>query len=119
MTWNKEKQAQLNKLQQRELTEQLSPQERQQLQQLLHELEQYEWKTLQPAIERQREEQKRLQREYSDLRSQNAGLAVLAERYENAVARAKLQLIELRNEHETLKSEYENITGQPLIPSSS
>lgn len=117
--WDEQKRQQFDKLRRRQGEQGLTEEEQQTLEQLLYELEQEEWVVLKPALERKREEQKRLRGEYMRLRSQNAGLAALAERYEDLLARAKAQFTTLLNEHETLKSEYEQITGQPLISPSS
>jgi len=68
-------------------------------------------------LERLRQEQRRLQEEYGRLRTENAILAALAERYEDLLARARVQLAGLLSEHQVLKTEYERVTGQPLIAS--
>ncbi|MBI1876917.1 MAG: hypothetical protein HYR94_01545 [Chloroflexi bacterium] len=116
--WNEVKQRQLNELHQQEQASTLTVQERQTFEQLLHELEQAEWDVLRPALARLRQEQNQLQQEAAQLHLQNAILAVLAERQEDLLRRAKVQLAGLLNEHEALKVEYERITGQPLIGSS-
>jgi hypothetical protein len=92
--------------------------ERSTLEQLLHELEQDEWKQLRPGLKRLYTEQVELRKRCGQLRSQNALLAVLLERQESLLARGKAQLAELRSEHDLLKTTYEHITGQPLAPSS-
>jgi len=115
--WDMVKQQQLNELREREQKGTLTAEERQTLECLLHELEQEEWERLRPALHRLREEQKPLREEYGRLRSQNAVLAALAERQEELLARARAQLAELLSEHAVLKTEYERITGQPLMAS--
>jgi chromosome segregation ATPase len=117
--WNAVKQRQLNELRQREQEGSLTDEEHQALEQLLHEMEQEEWARLRPALERLRQEQKRLQEEYGRLRAKNAVLATLAEQHEDLLARARVQLVGLLSEHEVLKTEYERIAGQPLIASPS
>jgi chromosome segregation ATPase len=117
--WNTAKQLQLDELRQREQEGTLTGEEREALEQLLHEIEQEEWATLQPTLGRLRQEQKQLQEECGRLRTANAILAALAERYEDLLARARVQLAGLLSEHEALKTEYERVTGQPLVASSS
>lgn len=112
--WDAAKQQQLNELQRREEQGILSNEERDTLEALLYELEQQEWDTLRPALERLRAEQKQLQEEYGRVRSQNAALAALAERQEDLLKRARVQLAGLLSEHEALKSAYERVTGQSL-----
>jgi hypothetical protein len=80
--WGAVKQQQLDELRRREQEGTLTDEERRVLEQLLHEIEQEEWATLQPALERLRQEQKQLQEEYGRLRTENTILAALAERYE-------------------------------------
>ena len=53
--WNETKQLQLNELQRRELENSLTAEEGQTLEKLLSELEQAEWQTLDPELERERE----------------------------------------------------------------
>jgi len=117
--WNMAKQQQLDVLRQREHDALLTDEERQTLEQLLHEIEQQEWAVLHPALERLHQEQKQLQEEYGRLRTDNAILAALAERYEDLLARARVQLDGLVSEHQILKNEYERVIGQPLTVSSS
>lgn len=117
--WNTEKQQQLDGLRRREHENSLTDEERQALDQLSSELEQQEWSELHPALERAHQEQKRLQEEFSRLRTENVILAALAERYEELLARARVQLDGLFSEHQVLKNEYERVIGQPLIASPS
>jgi len=117
--WDVVKQQQLDDLQRRQQEQGLTDEERQHVEHLLCEIEQEEWVTLRPTLERLYEEQKQLQEEYSRLRSQNAVLATLAERQEDLLRRARVQFAGLLSEHETLKATYERVTGQPLISSRS
>ncbi len=52
MMWNETKQQQLNELQRREAESALADEERRTLEQLLYELEQEEWQTLNPSLAR-------------------------------------------------------------------
>lgn len=115
--WDEVKQRQLNDLRRREQDRELTEEESQSLEHLLHEIEEEEWASLRPTLERWRQEQTRLQQEYGRLRSQNAILASLAEQHEDLLARARVQLAGLLSEHEVLKSEYERMTGLPLTQS--
>lgn len=117
--WNKTKQEQLDFLRQREQDALLTGDERQTLEQLLHELEQQEWGVLHPALNRMHQEQKQLQEQYGRLRTENAILAALAERYEDLLARARVQLDGLVSEHQALRNEVERVTSQLLISASS
>jgi len=65
---------------------------------LLSELEQEGWRTLNPALEREREEQSELQKELSRTETQNAVLAAIAARQDDLAKRAGTQLKSLRNE---------------------
>lgn len=110
--WDTNKQQQLNELQQRKGV--LTPDESQQLSQLLHELEQEEWQALRPALQRMRDEQSQLQQEKATLQAQNAVLAAIAERQADLLARAKAQLTSLLAERAILRTQYENTLGQRL-----
>lgn len=113
--WNEKKQQQLDDLRRRELAGTLGEQEKQTLEQLLGELEGEEWGALGVALDRLLREQQRLQEERGQRRLQNAGLVALAGRQEDLLRRANLALVDLLSEHETLKAEYERVTGQPLL----
>jgi peptidoglycan hydrolase CwlO-like protein len=105
--WNEEQQRQLDDL--RVCADQgtLSAEGQRQLDQLLSELERAEWTALQPGLETLRQEQQQLQSELGQLRSQNAVLGALTERYADLLARAKAQLAGLMSEREALRAEYE------------
>ena len=107
--WNETKQQQLNELQRLESESTLTAEEEHALEKLLSELEQEEWQTLNPALEREREEQSRLQSEISRTETQNAVLAAIAARQDDLAKRAATQLKNLRNEHEALKTERERV----------
>jgi chromosome segregation ATPase len=113
--WNDIKQQRLNALQRQEQEGSFTQEEQQALEQLLHELEQEEWDSMRPALASFRQEQTQLQEECGELRSQSTVLAALAERQEGLLKRAKGELVNLLREHETLKIEYERVTGQPLL----
>ena len=72
---------------------------------------------MRPTIECFRQEQGRLQEECGRLRLQNVLLATLAERQEDLLKRARMELAGLFSEHEALKAEYERVTGQSLLGS--
>lgn len=112
--WDEEKQGRLNELRRREQEGVLTDEERQALEHLLHELEQEEWAILRPALDRLREEQRQLQEECGRLRFQDTVLSALAERQEDLLRRARVQLAGLLSEHEMLKAEYERLTGRSL-----
>ena len=116
--WDDTKQQQLNYLRQRELEGTLTTKESLVLDSLLRELEQEEWEHLRPALERLQTDQLPLRKALGQVRPQNAVLAVLLQRQENLLARARAHLVELLGEHEVLKAEYERITGHPLSASS-
>lgn len=112
--WNEAKQQQLNELQRQKQEGLLTEQEKQAFEQLLCELEQEEWNALRPALERLCREQEQLQEQEGRLRVENSVLAALAERQEDLLRRARVELAGLRSEHEALKAEYERLIGQPL-----
>lgn len=105
--WDEIKQQQLDALRRREMAGALTAEERRQLDQLLGEIEQEEWISLRPALERLRHERERTQSESAHIRMQNAVLAVLVEREEDLLARAKVQLAILLNEQNVIQAEYE------------
>lgn len=107
--WNETKQQQLNELQWREMENALTAEEEHSLTKLLAELEQGEWQTLNPALEREREKQSALQHEISRAETQNAVLTALAVRQDDLAKRALTHLQSLRNEHEALKTERERV----------
>lgn len=112
--WNTNKQHQLNELQRRADVGTLTPEESQQLSQLLHEIEQEEWQTLRPALQQMRDEQGQLQEEKATLQTQNAVLAAIAERQADLLSRARAQLTALLAERAMLRAQYENTLGQRL-----
>jgi len=107
--WSETKQQQLNDLQRRELENSLTAEENNALEKLLSELEQAEWQTLNPALERERETQSALQTEISRAETQNAVLTAIASRQDDLAKRVATQLKSLRNEHEALKNERERV----------
>ncbi|CAN5148258.1 hypothetical protein BH20ACI1_BH20ACI1_31160 [soil metagenome] len=107
--WNEMKQQHLNELQRRESENLLTVDEEHALEKLLSELEQEEWQMLNPALERERQEQSELQTKISRTETQNAILSAIASRQEDLAKWAKTQLQSLRNEHEALKTECERV----------
>ena len=107
--WNEIKQQQLNDLQRREVENSLTAEEEQMLEKLLSELEQAEWQALNPALERERKAQSKLQTEISHTETQNAVLTALASRQDDLVKRAASQLQSLQTEHQALKNERERV----------
>ena len=78
--WSDTKQQQLDDLRRRAQHDSLPLDEQQTLDQLLHELEQQEWITLRPALDRLRQDQAQIQNNLSQLQAQNAVLSALVER---------------------------------------
>lgn len=113
--WNETKQQQLNDLQRREAENSLTVEEERTLEKLLSELEQAEWQTLNPALEREREQQSKLQAEISRAETQNAVLSAIASRQDDLVKRAETQLKSLRNEYEALKNERERVVRELAV----
>lgn len=107
--WNTEKQKQLEQLQQLEHDEALTNAEKQIFEQLLLDLEQEEWRILNPALERLNEEQRQLRQQLGQIQTKNAILTALAARQENLVQRARMHLETLRLEHTELKSERKKV----------
>lgn len=107
--WNGTKQQQLNELRRREVEGALTDEEKRTLEQLVYELEQEEWETVRPALERLRDEQAELQQTLGQTETQNAILSAIGSRQEDLLKRAKAQLKGLRNEHEALKTERERV----------
>ena len=87
----------------------MTPDEQEQLDQFIHEVEQDEWKRLRPAIDASLQEQERLQSEIGHVHTQNAILIALAERYSDLLARARAQLTSLTDEREELRAEYDRV----------
>jgi hypothetical protein len=110
--WNETKQQRLDALQQREMSGALTVEEKLTLENLFYELEQEEWQTLNPTLERVREEQIGLQKEISRTETQNVVLKAIALRQNDLFKRAKTQLKSLRNEHEALKIERERVLNE-------
>ncbi len=78
--WNETMQQRLNELQRFKQDDKLTEQERQALEQLHSALEQEEWSTLRPTLERLRREQEQQQEQEARLKVENSVLAALAER---------------------------------------
>ena len=111
--WDATKQERLDALRHREQESALTDEQRHTLEQLLHELEQEEWRRLSPALERLRQEHVRLQQQCSGGRIQTAVLAAIAERQADLLARAKAQVTGLLNEQAILESELDRALNQP------
>jgi hypothetical protein len=77
------------------------------LDELPYNLERAEWAELRPALSRSRREQEVLATELSQLQTQDAVIAALAERYADLLARARAQLVGLTSERDALRREYE------------
>ncbi len=107
--WNETKQLQLNELQRRESENSLTVEENLILEKLFSELEEAEWQSLNPALEREREAKSKLEAEISRTETQNAVLTAIASRQDDLAKRAKTQLKSLRSEHEALKNERERV----------
>ena len=90
--WDETKQKRLNKLRRREKEGVLTHEEHDELERLLHELEQEEWDALRPALGHLHEEQMQLQEELGRFRLQNTLLSALAERQDYLLKRAQAQL---------------------------
>ncbi len=106
--WDEDKQRRLDDLRRRESLEVLSLDEREILDQLLHEVEAAEAAVLQPTLGRLYAEQRDLQAGISRLEQQNASLTVLASQYEDLLRRARAQLAGFTQERETLRAAYEH-----------
>ena len=85
--WDADKQRQLDDLRRQAQRKVLTDDEQQLLDHLLLELEHVEGTTLRPALDRQRQEQERLQTNVMQLHTQNAVLTAVAERYDDLLAR--------------------------------
>lgn len=110
--WDSDKQRRLNDLRRQEQRQPLTDEEQQELDRMLHELEQAEWVSLRPGLDRLRHEQAQLQADLGQLQAQNAVLAALTERYDDLLARARAQLTGLLSEREALRDEYERVLHQ-------
>lgn len=105
--WDSDKQRRLDDLRQQEQRQPLAAEEQQELDRMLHEIEQVEWISLRPGLDRLHHEQSQLQADIGQLQARNAVLAALSERYADLLARAKAQLTGLLSEREALRDEYE------------
>lgn len=109
--WDSAKQEQFDGLSRRAQQGSLSDAELHQLDALLHEIEHEEWAALRPALDTMRHEQAQLAESLGDVRTDNAILAALAERFADLLARTRTQLAGLLHERETLRAEYERVLG--------
>jgi hypothetical protein len=115
--WDEAKRKRWNKLNERQQQGYLGDEEQSELDRLAAELEQAEWVALQPALQRMHHEQEQLKRECDATQSENAALAALAERQQKLLVRARTQMEQLLAEHETLKEDYQRVTGEELVAS--
>ena len=109
--WDEMKQQQLDELQRRESEGALTDEEQRRLEQLLYELEQEEWQTLRPSLERLREERTEIATNVGHTQMQNALSAAIAARQDDFLKRAKAQLAALQSESKELKAECERVLG--------
>ncbi len=107
--WSDEKQRRLEELRQYAQDRTLTADEQRTLDQLVYELEQQEWIALRPALDRFRDEQRQLQDDLGQLQAQNAILSALAARYDDLIARARVQLGALADERDALHAEYDRV----------
>ncbi len=110
--WNETKQHQLDDLRARESA--LTDDERRALERLLYELEQEEWRMLNPSLGRLRGEQAELQHNVGETEMQTAALAVIALRQDDLLKRAEAQLTALRSEHEALRMERKRVLNKSV-----
>jgi len=115
--WDETKQKRWNELNEHQQQGRLSGEEQSEFDRLAAELERAEWAALQPALQRMRQEQEQLKQECDTTRSENAALAVLAERQQKLLVRARTQMGQLLAEHEVLKEDYQRVTGEELVVS--
>jgi hypothetical protein len=110
--WDDKRQQRLDSLREKPSTT-LSDAEEQELSLLLAELEQEEWRVLQPALHRLREQQDEVQDEFRQVTAENAFLAAFISRQEDLLYRARQSLESFTREQEALQKTYERIIGQP------
>ena len=112
--WDEMKQRQLDGLQRREAESVLTDEEKRSLEKLLFELEQDEWQKLNPALERLRGEQIRLQEETGQVKTQNAILSAIDSRQNDLLERADAQLKGLQSERKALQAERERVLKETV-----
>ena len=105
--WDDDKQQRLDDLQRKASEGSLSADDQRALERLFLDLERAEWASLRPAMSQLRQEQEQLQDDLGRLRTQNAVLLALADRYADLLARATVQLSGLARERAALRTEYE------------
>lgn len=113
--WDEVKQARWDMLCRLEQERLLTSEEHIELDRLAAELEQDEWVTLQPALERMRLEREQLEQEHRQAQTESAALAILVTWQEALLVRARAQVAELLAEHKALRREYTRVTGQELV----
>ena len=107
--WDAVKQQELDDLRQRAAQGSLAADEQRTLDQLLNELEQQEWSALRPVLDVLHQDESRFQADLAHLQMQTALLSALTKRYTDLIARPRMQLAELAEEHEALRAEYDRI----------
>ncbi len=90
--WDDAKQWRLDDLRQRAEHEPLPIDDQRAFEELIHELEQVEWAVVRPALSRLRRDQEQLATDLGRLQAGNSGVAALADRYADLLARQSATL---------------------------
>ncbi len=106
--WTAEKQKLYDTLRDKESFTVLSVDERQQIELLIAELDQSEFESLRPSLERMAQEHEQDQATIRQLQKEKELLTTLAAQEEQLVQRAKLVLQEVLREKARLRAEYEH-----------
>lgn len=107
--WDDKKQIRFDELRQCEFGQPLSTMEREELAELIAELDREEEQLLAPAVERALQEQAELRQALQQATEANASLAQVVQRRERLRERAQAQLTELLREHQALQDEYQRV----------
>ena len=92
--WDETKQQQLNELQKRKDENNLTAEDEKMLESLFSEVEQEEWKVLNPALENLRGEQIELQKNINQTKTQTAILSAFASHQEDLIKSANRTLLQ-------------------------
>ena len=107
--WDDEKQRRLDALRAQDEVGKLTPDEQTELAGLLAELDDNEWKQLQPTLTRMEKEHEAALAALARLETTQTDLAELATRQGQLTIRARTQLRELLAEHRALQADYRRL----------
>lgn len=116
MNWNEELEERLLHLRLLELEGTLAPDEKDELERLMHSLEEEEIQQLAPAFAHLEAEQARLQKELTAQQAENKSLHRIYQEQTLLIKDARQWLAKFEKRHRRILQSYTQLTGRTLVP---